>query len=138
MSCDSTEASAGQKGSEPSLARLATKTDICTFYATNANSNHYFEIVYVKVIFLHVDCCYFVFRSNIVSVSLSFFPSFFVKRRKSNSNSVCRKKRVTFEIVVRSKSFGFISLKEKKHCLYFWEHFFCLEKENRRLGNKGI
>lgn len=22
---------------------------------------HYFEIVYVKVIFLHVDCCYFVF-----------------------------------------------------------------------------
>lgn len=24
---------------------------------------HYFEIVYVKVIFLHVDCCYFVFRN---------------------------------------------------------------------------
>lgn len=42
--------------------RLAPNTDICTFYATNANSNHYFEIVYVKVIFLHVDCCYFVFR----------------------------------------------------------------------------
>lgn len=26
---------------------------------------HYFEIVYVKVIFLHVDCCYFVFRTTL-------------------------------------------------------------------------
>lgn len=27
----------------------------------NGKLYHYFEIVYVKVIFLHVDCCYFVF-----------------------------------------------------------------------------
>lgn len=27
----------------------------------NGKLYHYFKIVYVKVIFLHVDCCYFVF-----------------------------------------------------------------------------
>lgn len=33
---------------------------------------HYFEIVYVKVIFLHVGCCYFVFRRCVVFFFLFF------------------------------------------------------------------
>lgn len=36
----------------------------------NGKLYHYFEIVYVKVIFLHVDCCYFVFQKYVVSVFL--------------------------------------------------------------------
>lgn len=37
------------------------KKYICKFYATKWQTYHYFEIVYVKVIFLHVDSCYYVF-----------------------------------------------------------------------------
>lgn len=37
---------------------------------------HYFEFVYVKVIFLHVDCCYFVFQGK--NVVCFFF--LFVKK----------------------------------------------------------
>lgn len=37
---------------------------------------HYFEIVYVKVIFLHVGCCYFVFRNALYQ--FFFFLTFFL------------------------------------------------------------
>lgn len=62
----STAPSAGQNGtgvpSAPSTAIQGDNTDLCKLYATKKSKlYHYFKIVYVKVIFLHVDCCYFVF-----------------------------------------------------------------------------
>lgn len=69
---------------------------------------HYFEIVYVKVIFLHVGCCYFVFRKCVVSV-ISFLQFFFVIRRKKNSLCV---ETCHIENVVRSKA--------KKHHVYIF------------------
>lgn len=72
---------------------------------------HYFEIVYVKVIFLHVGCCYFVFRKCVV------FFFFFVTRRQKKS---LRVETCHIENVVRSKA---KKRNKKTFCLYFWEHF---------------
>lgn len=59
---------AGQKWDRSSISSihcyLSKATTTQTFVncmQQNGKLYHYFEIVYVKVIFLHVDCCYFVF-----------------------------------------------------------------------------
>lgn len=59
---------------------------------------HNFEIVYVKVIFLHVDCCYFVFRTMLYQ----FF--FLLLLKDDKSNSVCFEKMCHIENVVRSNA----------------------------------
>lgn len=111
---DCTVTFAGQKG--PEFHLLLSLLFSCLKKQTFVNcmqqmqTYHYFEIVYVKVIFLHVDCCYFVFRNTLYQ--------FFVKRWKVIQ---CVLKMCHIENVVRSKAskiFSFSTL-----CLYFWEHF---------------
>lgn len=65
-------------------------TDICKLYATKWQTYHYFEIVYVKVIFLHVDWLLFCVLEYVVSVLFCFFV--FVKKKEKKIekvNSVC-------------------------------------------------
>lgn len=91
-------------------ATTTTKRETRTFVncMRQMRTYHYFEIVYVKVIFLHVGCCYFVFRKCVVFV-ISFLKKFFVIRRKKNSLCV---ETCHIENVVRSKA--------KKHHVYIF------------------
>lgn len=62
----STAASAGRNGtgvpSAPFTALRGNNTQtFVNCMQQKSKLYHYFKIVYVKVIFLHVDCCYFVF-----------------------------------------------------------------------------
>lgn len=81
---------------------------------------HYFEIVYVKVIFLHVGCCYFVFRNALYQFFFSYFLSFFVlfyffwKKNNSLCVETCH-----IENVVRTKA-----KKKKKIMFIFLGTFF--------------
>ena len=57
----------GQKGPELQHApltaiQLSKETQTFVNCMQQMQTDDYFEIVYVKVIFLHVGCCYFVFR----------------------------------------------------------------------------